>query len=310
MVHPVGIFVMMQIIWTSILALWVVWFVARRRELEHIALPITPASLPVYDGSLLILIVVGIILLAILGAGSIMLFIWGQRQTSLIQQQRHFVSSVTHELRTPLASIQLAYETMTERTLPEATKQKLLNMSRIDIERLIRLVNQILISSRLDRGLAMFKDDVEDLSIADATREILHSLTHLDANITERVDLINTQNISWHGSKNAFNIVLSNLLENALKYSAMKSKITITAENDGRDFIISVQDSGIGLSKRDKKKIFKMFYRSTDVTQRAIQGTGLGLFIVKTTLEQLGGTITVVSTGSGYGCIFKAKFPA
>ncbi len=300
---------MMQIIWASIVALWVVWFVARRRELEHFASQISPANLPVYDGSLLMLIVIGIILLAILGAGSIMLFIWGQRQTSLIQQQRHFVSSVTHELRTPLASIQLAYETLTERALPEATKQKLLNMSRIDIERLIRLVNQILISSRLDRGLSMFQDDIEELLVHETTQEIINSLSHLDANISDRILLMSSENLRWRGSRNAFNIVLSNLLENAIKYSPAKSKIEVTSETISGDLFVTVKDLGLGLSARDKKRIFKMFYRSGEVTKRAIQGTGLGLFIVKTTLEQLGGSVSVSSVGHGQGSTFKAKFP-
>jgi signal transduction histidine kinase len=309
MVHPVGIFVMMQIIWAAILTLWVVWFVGRRRELENFTSQINP-TLPAYDGSLLMLIVVGIVLLAILGAGTIMLFIWGQRQTSLIQQQRHFVSSVTHELRTPLASIQLAYETLTERPLPEATKQKLLDMSRVDIERLIRLVNQILISSRLDRGLAMFQDDIEDIPIDSTTREIINSLSHLDANITQRISLVIPPNLGWRGSRNAFNIVLSNLLENAVKYSPARSMITLTADTIAGDLNVSVKDLGIGLVKRDKKRIFKMFYRSGIVTKRAIPGTGLGLFIVKTTLEQLGGSIVVTSLGAGEGSTFKAIFPA
>ncbi len=239
-----------------------------------------------------------------------MLFIWGQRQTSLIQQQRHFVSSVTHELRTPLASIQLAYETMTERALPESTKQKLLSMSRIDIERLIRLVNQILISSRLDRGLSMFQDDIEELAFRQTTLEIIHSLTHLDANIAGRIELNGAENLTWRGSKNAFNIVLSNLLENAIKYSPMKSNIVVTSDTIAGSLHVTVKDQGIGLNKRDKKKIFKMFYRSSEVTKQAIQGTGLGLFIVKTSLEQLGGTITVTSAGHGEGSTFKATFPS
>lgn len=74
--------------------------------------------------------------------------------------------------------------------------------------------------------------------------------------------------------------------------------------------IIAVQDHGIGLSKRDKKRIFKMFYRSEDATSRAIPGTGLGLFIVKTTLEQVGGRISVTSGGQGEGSTFEASFPA
>jgi signal transduction histidine kinase len=300
----------MQILWAAILTLWVIWFVGRRREIERLASQLNPSLLPTDDTSVVALIVIGIVMLSLLGAGTIMLFTWGQRQASLIQQQRHFVSSVTHELRTPLASIHLAYETLAGRELPEATRKKLLSMSLVDIERLIRLVNQILISSRLDRGLSMFKDDISDNVIKSAVTDVLGTLTHLDAGILGRVTLDVDERLSWRGSQNAFNIIMGNLLENAIKYSPPKSQIQVSAVRSGDYLLISVADKGIGLSKRDKKKIFKMFYRSSDATSKAIPGTGLGLFIVKTTLEQLGGSISVESAGVGEGSTFKVTLPA
>ena len=300
----------MQILWAAILTLWVIWFVGRRREIERLASQLNPSLLPTDDTSVVALIVIGIVMLSLLGAGTIMLFTWGQRQASLIQQQRHFVSSVTHELRTPLASIHLAYETLAGRELPEATRKKLLSMSLVDIERLIRLVNQILISSRLDRGLSMFKDDLTNNVVKSAITDVLGTLTHLDAGILARVTLDIDERLSWRGSQNAFNIIMGNLLENAIKYSPPKSQIQVSAVRSGDYLLISVADKGIGLSKRDKKKIFKMFYRSSDATSKAIPGTGLGLFIVKTTLEQLGGSISVESAGAGEGSTFKVTLPA
>ncbi len=298
-----------QILWAAILTLWVIWFVGRRREIERLASQLNPSLLPADDTSVVALIVIGIVMLSLLGAGTIVLFAWGQRQSSLIQQQRNFVSSVTHELRTPLASIHLAYETLTERELPEATKKKLLAMSLVDIERLIRLVNQILISSRLDRGLSMFKDDIHDNHVDELTLAILNTLTHLDSKIQERVHIECSPSLIWHGSQNAFNIVLGNLIENAIKYSPPKSPIKVIAKHGPGELSVSVTDQGLGLSKRDKKKIFRMFYRSADTANRAIPGTGLGLFIVKTTMEQLGGSIAVESPGLGEGSTFKVKFP-
>lgn len=310
MIHPVAVFVIIQVLWAAILTLWVIWFVGRRRELERLASQLNPSMLPADDTSAVALIVVGIILLSMLAAGTIMLFAWGQRQTSLIQQQRHFVSSVTHELRTPLASLHLAYETLTERTLSEATRKQLLAMSLVDIERLIRLVNQILISSRLDRGLSMFHDDIQTIDVPDAILSILGTLTHLDPQILSRVVIECPAPLAWRGSLNAFSMVISNLLENAVKYSPHKAPIVITVRKTTTELQVAVKDQGMGLSKRDRKRIFKMFYRSADATSRAIPGTGLGLFIVKTTLEQLGGHIDVISAGPGEGSTFKASFPA
>ena len=299
----------MQILWTAILTLWVVWFVDRRREIEKLATLLKPNLIPTNDTSVVVLIVVGVVLLSMLGAGSIVLFSWGQRQTSLIRQQRNFVSSVTHELRTPLASIHLAYETLASRDLPEDTKHKLLTMSLVDINRLIRLVNQILISSRLDRGLAMFQDDIQDVSIRTALDDVIKTLGYLDDKISERVKIQVDQSLTWRGSMNAFNMVMSNLLENAIKYSPPKSDVGIEARIADSNLVVSVSDRGLGLTQRDKNRIFKMFYRSSEAAKRAIPGTGLGLFIVKTTMQQLGGSISVDSPGPGQGSIFKAAFP-
>jgi signal transduction histidine kinase len=299
----------MQILWAAILTLWVIWFVDRRREIEKLATLINPNLIPTSDTSVVVLIVVGVVLLSMLGAGSIVLFSWGQRQTSLIRQQRNFVSSVTHELRTPLASIHLAYETLASRDLPEETRRKLLTMSLVDIDRLIRLVNQILISSRLDRGLTMFQDDIKDVNIFSALNEIIKTLSYLDDKITNRVKVKADKDLVWRGSCNAFNMVMSNLLENAIKYSPPKSDVEIEATISETHLTLFVKDRGLGLSPRDKNRIFKMFYRSSEAARRAIPGTGLGLFIVKTTLHQLGGSISVESPGLGEGSIFKAVFP-
>lgn len=299
----------MQILWTAILTLWVIWFIDRRREIEKLATLIKPTLLPTDDTSVLVLIVVGVVLLSMLGAGSIMLFSWGQRQTSLIKQQRNFVSSVTHELRTPLASLHLAYETLASRTLSEEMRQKLLSMSLVDIDRLVRLVNQILISSRLDRGLTMFQDDIQDVNVLSALNDVVKTLSYLDQEISSFVTIDVKKDLTWRGSLNAFNMVISNLLENAIKYSPAKSKVDITVIVNDLNMIISVKDRGLGLSARDRSRIFKMFYRSSEAAKRAIPGTGLGLFIVKTTLQQLGGSISAESNGLGEGSTFKATFP-
>ena len=299
----------MQIIWTAILTLWIIWFVDRRREIEKLAALIKPTLLPTNDTSVVVLIVVGIVLLSMLGAGSIMLFTWGLRQTSLIRQQRDFVSSVTHELRTPLASIHLAYETLASRSLPEDTRQKLLTMSLVDIDRLIRLVNQILISSRLDRGLAMFQDDIKDVNVKQSIGEVVKTLSYLDQRISDRIVTDIADNVTWHGSLNAFNMVISNLVENAIKYSPKRTPVEIKGSIIEGGLLIAVKDYGLGLTPRDKKRIFKMFYRSGDASKRAIPGTGLGLFIVKTTLDQLGGSIAVESEGPALGSKFTVTFP-
>lgn len=307
--HPISIFVSIQILSVTLISLWVVWFLSKQRDMEQLLARFRGIEPPVDPSSGTSILVIGIVALVMVLVGSVLLFIWGQRQASSVRQQRSFVSSVTHELRTPLASIHLAHETLLSRSLQEATRERLLKMSLLDIDRLTRLVNQILISSRLDRGLAMFQDDIQTIRICERLREISLTLTHLDPDAEKRVTVECPEDLCFRMSDNAFNLILGNLIENAFKYSPAKSPIKIHVQPDGGLIRFSIEDSGIGLDKKEKRKIFKMFYRGYQAANKAIPGTGLGLFIVKTSLEQLGGKIQVESDGKGQGSVFHVWLP-
>lgn len=308
--HPISIFVGIQILSVTLISLWVVWFVGRQRDMEQIVARFRGVELPVDTSSGVSVLVTGIVALVMVLVGSVLLFIWGQRQASFIRQQRSFVSSVTHELRTPLASMHLAHETLLSRDLPEATRTRLLNMSLLDINRLTRLVNQILISSRLDRGLAMFQEDIQVIRIAERLKGIVLNMTHLAADAPARISVDCPDDLAFRMSDNAFILILGNLIENAIKYSPAGSPIKIHVQPDGGMIRFSVEDQGAGLDKREKRKIFKMFYRGGQATNKAVPGTGLGLFIVKTSLEQLGGKIDVESEGRGEGSVFHVWLPS
>ena len=309
-VHPISIFVGMQVLFITMISLWVVWYVGRQRDLDKIADRFGALALPISKSLGITELVLGIVAIVMVLVGSVMLFIWGQRNSSMIRQQRSFVSSVTHELRTPLASMHLAYETMVSRPLPEDTRNRLLSMSLVDIERLVRLVNQILISSRLDRGLAMFQDDITTIHVKDRLTDVAKGYLHLDPHLLERFKVEASPDLTLKVSGNAFTIILGNLLENAVKYSPANTPIIATAERDQTMIHFKVIDKGMGLDRRERRKIFKMFFRGHSATTRAIPGTGLGLFIVKTSLEQLGGRISVESAGKGDGSTFHIWLPA
>lgn len=308
--HPISIFVGMQILFVTLISLWVVWFVSKQRDLDNLADRFRAMGLQVEKSSGTAILVIGIVALVMVLVGSVLLFIWGQRQASFVRQQRSFVSSVTHELRTPLASMHLAYETLVSRPLPEETRKQLLAMSLVDIDRLIRLVNQILISSRLDRGLAMFQDDVTSIQVKDRLLEVAKGYLHLDSKLLDRLTIDADPDLSLMVSSNAFTLILGNLIENAIKYSPPGTPILVSACLEKSMIHFKVIDKGIGLDRKERRKIFKMFFRSERVTLRAIPGTGIGLFIVKTSLEQLDGKISVESEGKGDGSTFHIWLPA
>jgi signal transduction histidine kinase len=307
--HPISVFVVIQILSVTLISLWVIWFVGRQRDLELFMLRFGNPDIPVDQSSGLSVLVIGIVALIIVLVGSVLLFIWGQRQSSFIRQQRSFVSSVTHELRTPLASIYLAQETLLKRELAPEIMRKLVGMSMLDIDRLTKLVNQILISSRLDRGLAMFRDDIRDMNIRDELDSLINTLTYLDENISDRFHIDCPPNAILLISETAFTLILGNLIENSVKYSVKGSPVNITVSLGDEFAHIVVVDQGRGMSKRDVKKAFKMFYRGEESTKTAIPGTGLGLFIVKTSLEQIGGKIKLSSKGSGLGTAVEVYLP-
>lgn len=305
--HPISIFVFLQIVWITITLLWVIWFVD---AFEGIAKLAKNFGTQHFDARYaLIIMVVGCVLLGMLLVGTVVLFIFGQRQAHLINQQKNFLSSVTHELRSPLASLKLTIETMQMRKLDEVTSLKLCSMALVDIERLAKLVSQILVSARLDRGIEGFQEEAETLALYDLILKTAQRVTWLDKNIMNRLQISCHNDLRVHMPQAMLSLMLSNLLENAIKYSPMGSPIFIQASRQDGNVEISVKDEGIGLSEKDKHKIFKMFYRTKQANQNAVSGTGLGLFIVRSLARVLGGKAWVESEGENKGATFYIKLP-
>jgi hypothetical protein len=305
--HPITIFVSLQIVWLAITLIWVIWFVGAQQELTEMASRFGKEFLD--SRTTLAILIVGCILLGVLLVGTIILFVFGQRQSSLARQQRTFVSSVTHELKSPLASLQLAFETMTSRTLEASIQSRLNLMIQSDIDRLKRLVDQILLAGRLDQGILLFDEDLQFVPIRDLINRTVESLKYLDPNLSSRVTVDCPESLSVRVSKAALMLICTNLIENAVKYSPRGTSITVAAKQLGNRFSLSVRDEGIGLTGVDRRRIFKMFQRGESAIKKAIPGTGLGLYIVKTAVKVLHGKIWAESPGPGLGTSFYVNMP-
>jgi signal transduction histidine kinase len=295
--HPVSIFVVLQLVCVVIAVMWVVWYANK----SNININFTHN----FD---LIFLTTGVSLLGIILAGNILLFIFAIKQSRLNQQQRTFVSSVTHELRSPIASIQLSLETILSRKLTKTISTKMHNMMLSDLERLVKLVDQILVSARLDRGIKIF-EQVETFSVADMIESVKESASHLDRNLGNRLKVTCPQDFELNTARPALNLIISNLVENAIKYSPPNSPIDLVVEVKAKEILFSVKDKGIGLEKGENRRIFKMFHRSKHAAKKAIPGTGLGLYIVKTVVKVLGGKVWADSSGIGLGSTFYVSLP-
>lgn len=305
--HPITLFVLLQIVWVSVTVTWVMWFDSKQSQIAALKHSLNQ-NLPEGDSTLSTLIA-GIVLLVLILLGIVGLFIWGQRQKVLMRQQKYFMSSVTHELRSPLASLKLGYETLLHRNVSEAMKNQILSMTTLDIDRLTKLIEHILVSSRFDRGIVLFKNDRSQFLVKGKIETFIHGLSYLDQGTDKRFEVSCPENLHIYFSESAFALIVINILENALKYSKPDTIIEVTVAEELSGLSIEVRDYGLGLDKREQKKIFKMFHRGDLARQRAIPGTGLGLYIVKSTIDQIGGVVTVSSDGRGLGSTFKVHLP-
>jgi signal transduction histidine kinase len=194
------------------------------------------------------------------------------------------------------------------RAMSPDMQRQLYDMLLDDTSRLARLVDQILVSSRLDRGIMMF-DAIEDIELRKFLDDCSAKARHLDERLSERLTIDCPTDLVVRTCAAAWTLIVSNLIENAVKYSPKGSPIIVRAQCERGVLRISVQDRGLGLEKRDRKRVFGMFYRARIASKRAIPGTGLGLYIVASTAKILGGKVWAESPGRGRGSTFHVELP-
>jgi signal transduction histidine kinase len=308
--HPITVFVSLQVLLVSFITIWVIWFVDLQNELRKFASAFGQRYF--FDNRFaLVILVIGCILLGMALVGTTVLFVQSRRQNRLLKLQRNFISSVSHELRSPLASIKLAMETMDKHQLDQAAHKRLSTMMKSDIDRLNRLVEQVLVSARFDRGVRVFSDKSDHLSLKKLLYSLIESVSYLDEHIAQRLQIDFADSIELHASRSGLMLIFVNLLENAIKYSPKGSPIHIGVENHPESALVSVKvtDQGIGIEERDLRRVFRMFYRSNVATEKAIPGTGLGLFIVKSTVLLMGGRVRIDSPGKNQGTVVTVELP-
>lgn len=228
------------------------------------------------------------------------------RDYKLQHQQRNFLLAVTHELKSPLASIKLYIQTMLKRELSKEQQSQFLYNSLKDIERLDDLVENVLIATKLESVRPNFPK--ENFDFSGMILQVANRL-QINACTSQVIQLDLEDGINIYADKFALTNVVTNLIENAVKYSPESGdvQISLKSDQDTGSILFSVADHGPGIDNEEKKRIFNKFYRVGNESTRKTKGTGLGLYIVKTVLEKHGAQIKVRDnepTGSIFEVIF------
>jgi len=225
-----------------------------------------------------------------------------KKEIILNRQQRNFLLSITHELKSPIAGIQLALETLSKHhlTLSPDKAEKLLNNSHIESERLANLVESLLMASKLEgESLVLQKEDILlDELIGYIIKNMRDRFGH-----HKKFFLETNGPVEIFADRFAWHTIIINLLENAVKYSGPDAAIGVRLLDNESWLSIEFWDEGIGISEEDKKNIFKKFYRTGNEDTRQTKGTGLGLFIVKQLVELHKGIIKVEKNFPQGSCI-------
>ncbi len=226
------------------------------------------------------------------------------QERAMQQQQRNFLLAVTHELKSPLASIKLYIQTILKRDLDKEQQQKFLANSLKDIERLDDLVENVLIATKLENIRPSFPK--ENVNLTQIIEEVTHRLEG-NGNGKHDLQLRLEDDVYLQADKFSLTNAVTNLIENAIKYSPHGGEIVISLEREGQFIRFCVSDQGTGIPNEEKKRIFQKFYRVGSEETRKTKGTGLGLYIVKTVVEKHNAQIKIKDNHPS-GSIFEVTF--
>jgi len=249
-----------------------------------------------------------IVLVALLATGTVLALVFVRRESALSTLQADFVSKVSHELRTPLTSIRMFVETLQmKRVSSPAEVDACFEVLNRETARLTRRIERLLDWGRMEAGKRVYQTQLESV------REVVDAaLQEFDANHvgrSEKVALdIDPELPLLRIDRGAFIDALVNLLTNAYKYSPERGKIRLRARADDKHVRISVIDQGLGIARREHRRIFDKFYRANELLSSDVEGSGLGLAIVRHVVQAHGGRVELESE-LGKGSTFTLLVP-
>ncbi|NRA11018.1 MAG: HAMP domain-containing histidine kinase [Crocinitomicaceae bacterium] len=258
-----------------------------------------------FDSKLIMILGEGSIFLVLLIAGAFTIKRTFSKEINLAEQQTNFLLSVTHELKSPIASIKLQIETLLKRDLDLTAKEGMYAKILLDTNRLNDLVDNVLTASRISDD--DFSLNIEKQNISQLVKELVQQFSESNTRQADFNFSLIEEDIELLIDSSALNSIVTNLLENATKYSEANTSIDIKLAVKNNQTTLSIADQGVGISDKNKALVFQKFQRLNSEMTRTTKGTGLGLYIVHHLVNKHNGTIIIIDN-SPKGTIFEITF--
>jgi two-component system, OmpR family, sensor histidine kinase SenX3 len=253
----------------------------------------------------------GFIFFCAIAAGIILNTIFLVREVRRNEQHDSFINAVTHELKTPIASIRLYLETLQSRDVEDQRRREFYRLMLGDTDRLLSTVEQVLKAGQAgQRDAKHQRSDIEFDGLVKECVDLVRTRHHLEPGALEYEAVAsNGAGARVFGNADELRTAVANLLDNAVKYSQGHVEVAVRLETGEKNVVLQVRDRGVGIPQEELKRIFKRFYRVSNRSLAHVKGTGLGLFIVRSIARKHGGKVFAQSAGEGQGTTVTLELP-
>ena len=306
--HPISIFVFSTIALVLSLFLYIYWYVEVSTGLEAMVRKLNLEPGQVLAPQTWVVVLVLSILVGIILMGIFTIFVYHQKTLQLFRLQHNFINNFTHELKTPVTSLKLFLETFLKYDLARADLEKYILYMLSDVGRLSDNINRILNLARLESK--SYQPDFRPTDLVRAVNELIENHAPLFEGCDIRIHA--PKEGRWHHpvDRPLFDMLVMNLLTNAVKYNqSARPRIDIRFEEGRRHLQLRFEDNGIGIDKREARKIFRRFYQAGRPGRKWAKGSGLGLNLVQHIARLHKGRVEAEGRTDGNGSLFTLLLP-
>lgn len=307
--HPILVFIFSVTALVVSLFLYIYWYIEVSSGLRSAMVRFNVEQDQVFAADTWLVILVLSILIGIILLGIFIIFVFSQKTMQLYRMQNNFINNFTHELKTPVTSLQLYLQTFSRYELSREDQLKYIQYMLVDVDRLSQNINRMLNLAKLESKSYMGEFVVCDL--VKTVDQFLEENAHLFKNCRVVVHHPDTTTVYQRINRHLFEMLLMNILTNAIKYNAAEMpQVDIFIEPKRQRTHIRFTDNGLGFERKEMKKIFRKFYQIGQSDDMTAKGSGLGLHLVQNIARLHKGKVLAESQGGGKGSTFTLILPA